>query len=193
MGRYYTNTTKVPYKLPDNKTQSGWKSMSSPGGGGFNELMFEDKKGQELVRFQAEKDFSGLVKNNSSMKVGANRTTTVGVDDDETVLRDQKVRVSMDQLVAVGRDGTKQVGRHFMHQCINGDMLLFAQNNILVKSTGAKNLTLSVGNSTIVMTDNEIVIQAKKVHINPGENPATPPAPAPGAFLALDALFFKSP
>ena len=32
------------------------KSNSSKGGGGYNELMFEDKKGSEEVRFHAQKD-----------------------------------------------------------------------------------------------------------------------------------------
>src|SRR6185312_2693991 len=42
VGRVYTNLQKTPYKLPDNKTQSGWRSNSSPHTGGYNELMFED-------------------------------------------------------------------------------------------------------------------------------------------------------
>ncbi|MFN8652415.1 MAG: hypothetical protein U0133_10965 [Gemmatimonadales bacterium] len=37
----------VPYLLPDNKTQHGIKTMSSPGGGSenYNEFFIEDKKG----------------------------------------------------------------------------------------------------------------------------------------------------
>src|SRR5262249_27236655 len=46
-GRVYTNPQKTPYTLPANKTQSGWKSNTSPTNGGYNELMFEDKAGQE--------------------------------------------------------------------------------------------------------------------------------------------------
>ena len=71
VGRMYTNLQKTPYKLPDNKTQSGWKSQSSPGGGpaNYNELMFEDKKGQELVRMQAEKDLNKLVKHDEQVTI----------------------------------------------------------------------------------------------------------------------------
>ena len=60
-GRVYTNLQKTPYKLPDNKTQSGWKSNSTGGGGGYNELMFEDARGKELLRMQAERDMDTLV------------------------------------------------------------------------------------------------------------------------------------
>src|SRR5262249_42052966 len=37
VGRVYTNLQKVPYKLPANKTQSGWKSNSTNNTGGYNE------------------------------------------------------------------------------------------------------------------------------------------------------------
>ena len=55
-GRVYNAAEMPPYGLPGNATQSGWKSNRSPGGGGWNELMFEDKAGSELVNFQAQKD-----------------------------------------------------------------------------------------------------------------------------------------
>ncbi len=38
VGRVFNAIEQVPYKLPDNKTVSGWKTNSSPGGGGYNEI-----------------------------------------------------------------------------------------------------------------------------------------------------------
>jgi type VI secretion system secreted protein VgrG len=89
IGRVYNNTARVPYKLPDHKTKSTWKSDSSPNSDGFNEIMFEDAKGKELVYVQAQKDLQKLVKNNETERtgvnrtiaVGANRTATIGVND----------------------------------------------------------------------------------------------------------------
>ena len=46
-GRVYHGENSPPYPLPDEKTKSTIRSESSPGGGGFNELRFEDKKGEE--------------------------------------------------------------------------------------------------------------------------------------------------
>ncbi len=54
---------RVPYKLPEHKTRSTWKSDSSPGSNGFNEIMFEDPKESELVYVQAQKNLRKLVKN----------------------------------------------------------------------------------------------------------------------------------
>ncbi len=55
-GRAFNGRELVPYKLPDHKTVSTWKSSSSPGGAGYNEIKFEDQAGQELVYMQAQRD-----------------------------------------------------------------------------------------------------------------------------------------
>ena len=47
-GCVYNGDNKLPYTLPDDKTQSGLKSDSSKGHNGYNEFMFEDKKGSEV-------------------------------------------------------------------------------------------------------------------------------------------------
>ncbi|SEK03285.1 type VI secretion system secreted protein VgrG [Cribrihabitans marinus] len=71
-GMLYNAETMPPYPLPDNKTQSGIMTRSSEGGTAdtYNELMFEDLTGEELVRFQAQKDYLGLIKDRSAVTVG---------------------------------------------------------------------------------------------------------------------------
>lgn len=85
VGRVFNGSTPVPYKLPEHKTRSTWKSDSSPGSGGFNELMFEDARGRELVYMQAERDFERLVKRDEVVTVGRNRSTTIGEVDASAV------------------------------------------------------------------------------------------------------------
>jgi len=80
VGRAYNQKMRVPYKLPDEKTKSTWRTDSSPNSNGFNEIMFEDKAGRELVYIQAQKDLSKLVKHNESERTGANRTIIVGAN-----------------------------------------------------------------------------------------------------------------
>lgn len=69
-GMLYNSETKPPYKYPDDQTQLGIKTNSSKGGGGYNELMFDDKKDSELMRIQAQKYHQTLVKDRLSMTVG---------------------------------------------------------------------------------------------------------------------------
>ncbi|WP_438007451.1 type VI secretion system tip protein TssI/VgrG [Sorangium sp. So ce321] len=120
VGRVYTNLQKTPYSLPMNKTQSGLKSSSSPSTDGYNEIMFEDKAGSELVRMQAEKDLHKLVKNDQETTIGRDRTTGIGNNEDVTVgnnatknvLNSLREAVGMIRARAVGIDETVQIGRN---------------------------------------------------------------------------------
>ncbi len=108
VGRVYTNLQKTPYSLPDNKTQSGWKSNSSPETGGYNELMFEDKAGQELMRMQAEKDREKLVKNDEKNAIGNDRSTSVGNNESKNVGNSMLQQIMNSATELVGK--VKQVG-----------------------------------------------------------------------------------
>ena len=76
-GRLYNATHPVPYKLPDHKTVSTWKSDSSPGSNGFNEIKLEDLKSEELFYMQAEKNRRLLVKNDETLTVSHDRAKNV--------------------------------------------------------------------------------------------------------------------
>ena len=76
VGSVYNDENKVPYELPKNMTQSGFKSRSTSGSkdsgkpSNFNEIRFEDKKDNEEVFIQAEKNFKRVVKNDDVLEVG---------------------------------------------------------------------------------------------------------------------------
>ncbi|HEY6729166.1 MAG TPA: type VI secretion system tip protein VgrG, partial [Polyangiaceae bacterium] len=82
-GRLYNADNMPPYELPANQTQSGIKSHSTKDGGqdNFNEIRFEDKKGEEELFIQAEKNMTTLVKNDQSTQILKNRTLTIGEND----------------------------------------------------------------------------------------------------------------
>src|SRR5436190_5046091 len=62
-GCVYNPQAMPPYTLPYEKTKSTMKSNSSKGGGGFNEIRIEDKKGSEQIFIHAEKNQDIRVKN----------------------------------------------------------------------------------------------------------------------------------
>ena len=119
-GRVYNAAQMPPYGLPGSATQSGWKSNSTPGGGGWNELRFEDKKGSEEVYFQAEKDHNELVKNNESRHIGndwseevvRDATQWVGHDRTESVDNNKSVTVGVDRTVSIGSNDDESVGKN---------------------------------------------------------------------------------
>jgi len=106
IGTVYNGEYKVPYKLPANKTQSGVKSDSSKGHGGFNQIMLEDKKGSEEINVHAQKDLQVDVLHAETRNIGdqflppkgaSSRKTTLKQGDDELTIQlgDQKISLPL--------------------------------------------------------------------------------------------------
>lgn len=79
IGTLHNNEKTVPVPLPDQKTKTGIITRSTPKGGtsDFNALWFDDKKGNEKVYMQAQKDYARLVKNNETVTVKVDRTVLI--------------------------------------------------------------------------------------------------------------------
>jgi type VI secretion system secreted protein VgrG len=113
-GRLYNAENMPPYALPSNQTQSGIKSRSSKSGSAenFNEIRFEDKKGEEQVFLQAEKNLDILVKNDETRTVKHDRkkdvtndeTTTIGGNRTETVTKEEKITIDGGRTEKVAKD-----------------------------------------------------------------------------------------
>ncbi len=156
-GRVYNAAQMPPYGLPANATQSGWKSNSSPGGGGWNEMRFEDKKGSEEVYFQAEKDHNELIKNNETRTVGNDFAEDVGHDAKQDIGHDRTETVGNDKSVTVGHDQTTSIG--------NNDTETVGVNRVL--SVGS-NETISIGSNsseTIGLNHTQTVAVAQTITV----------------------------
>ena len=117
-GRVYNGTKQSPYSLPGDKTKSSFKTYSSPGGGGFNELRFEDSSGSEEVFMHAQKDMNVKVLNDRTRDIGHDDKQLVGNDETlevkrdrfRTVGRNEAVDIGADQLIKIKADRTESVG-----------------------------------------------------------------------------------
>ncbi|HSN97848.1 MAG TPA: type VI secretion system tip protein TssI/VgrG, partial [Candidatus Nanopelagicales bacterium] len=144
VGRLFNAKSPLPYKLPENKTVSAWKSDSSPGSEGANEIKFEDLKGQELLYVQAEKDLAKLVKNDEVQMVGRDRTRVVERDEVVSVKNDRTKVVQHDEAVSIGNNRTQQVRRDEA-LAVGGNLSKLVQKDEQ-ESTG-QNRSVSVGAS----------------------------------------------
>ncbi len=82
-GRVYNGNNTVPYGLPGNQTQFGFKTQSIPSGG-FHELRFEDKAGSEEIYLKSQKDFNRLIMNNETDTIHGNATRAITGNLDHT-------------------------------------------------------------------------------------------------------------
>lgn len=140
-GRVYNASQMPPYGLPGNATQSGLKTNSSLGGGGWNELRFEDKAGSEEVYFQAQKDHKLLIKNDrnklvqhdQSDRIDNNAKHSVGVNLDEDVGNNKTVKIGVDQTTNIGSNDTETVGA-------NRKLTVMANETIHVVANSTENI-----------------------------------------------------
>lgn len=121
-GRLYNGVYMPPYALPEGKTRTSLQSASTPGGGGRNEIRFEDKAGAEEIRIEAQYDQTLTTANNKTTNVGNNQTKTVKVDSKTSVGSNQDVKVTMGSKTQIGGSQTVSVSgnREVLVNAVNG-------------------------------------------------------------------------
>src|SRR5207248_2178857 len=65
---------------PAEASRSIWRSRSTPGGGGYNEIMMEDRAGAEVLELHAQRDLISSAGRNASHQVAVNHSVEVGGD-----------------------------------------------------------------------------------------------------------------
>jgi type VI secretion system secreted protein VgrG len=146
-GCVYNGDNEPPYTLPANKTQSGWKSESSKGDHGYNEIMLEDKKGSEQIRVHAQLDLNTIVNNNETRSTGNDLDTTVTHAETRTIGEKFEVPVG-----SASRQTTIKMG---------DDKLDVDSGNIL--HTAALKIELKVGPSTFTIEPWGITLDAPMI------------------------------
>jgi type VI secretion system secreted protein VgrG len=99
-----------PYALPEGKTRTSISTSSTPGGGGSNEIRFEDKAGGEEIMIHSQKDTNIAVANNKAKNVGNNETLNVGSDSTTTIGANQTVKITKGSQNAISANQTISVG-----------------------------------------------------------------------------------
>ena len=141
-GCVYNGTNALPYPLPEEKTKSTIKSNSSPGGGGFNELRFEDKAGSEEIFTHAQKDYNEVVENDHNTLVHNSQTNTVDVDQTQAIGANQTETVHGNQEMTVDGNRTVHVKGNF-DETVDGTETRHTAGN--VSETFDANETRTIG------------------------------------------------
>ncbi|WP_224372277.1 type VI secretion system Vgr family protein [Hyalangium versicolor] len=110
LGKVWNAFFPPPVELPGGKTQTGHSSISSPGGGGVNEVIFDDTAGAESVTIQGQYDISVKAANNKLLNVGHDLSHVVNGKREGSVGGNEQVAVSSNQDVNVGGANDTSVG-----------------------------------------------------------------------------------
>ncbi len=109
-GRLYNGLFMPPYALPEGKTRTSLQTASSPGGGGSNEIRFEDKAGAEEIMIHSQYDTNIVVANNKTKTVGNNDSLEVKVDSSTEIDANQTVKITKGYKTSIGGNQTVTVG-----------------------------------------------------------------------------------
>ena len=154
-GSVYNADRMPPYELPGEKTKSTTKTNSSLGGKGFNEIRYEDKKGEEQIFVHGEKDADIRIKNDRREWVGNDRHLVVARDQVEKVERDRHAEVIRDEVAKVGRDRhVEVVGKEVM--AIGGSHSLKVTGIVTRICESSRSRQVS---RMLYMTGREVVVQ----------------------------------
>lgn len=148
-GAVYNGDNKPPFTLPGNKTQSGIKTYSTPGGGGYNSLVFEDKKGGEKIDVHGQKDLTVLIEN----------------DETRHIKRHYSGKIDVNSKEEIGGVMALEVGKSRLTKINKSDVLSVKQQLI---TTAKTKITLKVGGSSIVMDPMSITIKSPQITLDAG-------------------------
>lgn len=153
-GRVYNGENPNPYDLPAMKTQSTMKSNTTPGGGGSNEIRFEDAAGSEEVYIHAQKDKNVVVENDHTRTVNSHETIHVVKNRDKSVDIDQSETIGKNKKISVGANHDEKIG---------GDKTMDVTGSHKETIHGSKKVNVTLGHTEVVNLFQNITIGGAKM------------------------------
>lgn len=103
MGCVANGSNRPPLGLPADNTRSIFRSQSSPGGRGSNEIRIEDRAGAEEIYLRAQRNWTQHVLNDLHVQADGQRRTVIGASDELQVHGDRHIRVASQTVKASGQ------------------------------------------------------------------------------------------
>jgi type VI secretion system secreted protein VgrG len=160
VGRLHTVPAPQPYILPKHKTRSTWQTNTTPNqasGKDFNERMFEDKKGEELVFVQAQRNFMSLTKRHETERTGEDRLAVIGKHHLAVVREIDSRHASAQHIVRMVEPRDLKILEMEDPQFSNKDTFIN-----LEKGMAGDKIVLTTGSAKIELAGNDIKISADR-------------------------------
>ncbi|WP_248732226.1 type VI secretion system tip protein TssI/VgrG [Pseudomonas sp. MWU13-2517] len=151
MGCLPNAATPVPLELPADKTRSILRSQSSPGGGGYNELRIEDRKGAEEIYLRAQRDWTQHVLHDQQLQVDNSRRVRVGGESHHELQGEEQrithgnrlTELKQDDHLVVGGSQHMRAGRTI--QIGAGQSVVIDAGASVTIQAGGQSITVSAG------------------------------------------------
>lgn len=174
IGMLHNGENRVPYDLPNTKTQSYIKTQTTPQYSdteGYNEILFEDAQNSEQFNMRAQKDYSLLVLHDATEHIQHDRSETVDNNEDVTIhgYRQERVNKSKTETIDIAKALTIGAGYQVSVGASKNETVGISsteQVGVMKYTIVGKRYELQVGASSMIMNDDgTIMIQGNKVSI----------------------------
>ncbi|MDM8348090.1 type VI secretion system tip protein TssI/VgrG [Pseudomonas sp. sp1636] len=174
----------VPYDLPANKTRTVFKTLSSPGAGGYNELRIEDKKGAEQIYLHAERNWDENIEHDQKIRIGhqrhdsveANSYSEFKAEEHRTTHLDRKSEIKASDHLTVGQNQHIKIGTG---QFINAGQEIHLSSGQKVVLEAGSELTFKAAGSFIKLDAGGITLVGPIIKFNSGGGPGSGSGAAP--------------
>ncbi|SFJ35202.1 type VI secretion system secreted protein VgrG [Stutzerimonas kunmingensis] len=177
-GCLYHKEHQVPYDLPANKTRTVFKTLSSPGGGGYNELRIEDRKGAEQIYIHAQRDWDENIEHDQKIRVGHERHDTVEAnsysefraEEHRTTQADRKTEIRANDHLTVGNSQHLKIGTGQFIEAGN-EIHYYAGSKVVIDA--GMELTASGGGSFLKLDPSGVTLSGATIKMNSGGSAGT--------------------
>jgi len=157
-----------PYALPEHKTRTVLRSHSSPHTGGYNELLIEDRAGQEKIFLRAERDFEQLIRNDSHSLIRRDRfeqvdhhsTSLIKADERHTTDGTRHTVVGTDDVLSVSGNCSTTAGGTLViqagpHARVTASQVVIDAGTSLTLTAGGHHIVINAGGifSSVVIVE----------------------------------------
>ncbi|WP_339650723.1 type VI secretion system tip protein TssI/VgrG, partial [Halopseudomonas pelagia] len=178
-GCLYHKTHPTPYELPANKTRSVFKTLSSVpggGGGGYNELRIEDKKGEEQIYLHAQRDWDENIEHDQKIRVGherhdrveANSYSEFMAEEHHTTHAERKTEIKANDHLTVGTSQHVKLGTGQFIEA-GSEIHYYAGNKVVIDA--GMELTAKGGGSFLKLDPSGVTLSGPGIKINSGGSP----------------------
>ncbi|MCO7555757.1 bacteriophage T4 gp5 trimerisation domain-containing protein, partial [Metapseudomonas otitidis] len=157
---------------------------SSPGGGGYNELRIEDRKGQEQIYIHAQRDWDENIEHDQKIRVGNQRHDRVEGsvyseffgEQHHTLHKDRKTELKLDDHLTVGNEQHIQLGSG---QFIEAGQEIHLSSGLKVVMDAGSEVTFQAGGSFVKLDGGGVTLSGPSIKINSGGGPSAPTPAVP--------------
>jgi type VI secretion system secreted protein VgrG len=195
-GCVYNGASMPPYALPGELSKSTFKTNSTPGGDGFNELRIEDAQGSEQIFVHAQRRMDLRVRGSLFETNGGSREERVGGGEDgdrhgdhntlvhkdvnHHVLETRYTKIDKEQYMSVGEDVVEDYQTR--HMVFVGELSQLSAPRIVVESSeyishksdelelaGSSKISVKGGGKVVIESNNaiELKVGASFISISP--------------------------